>query len=292
MTTGTLDGWQVLITGGGSGIGLGCAARFLADGATVTLMGRTRERLEQAAATLDAPEGRVRLAVGDVAVEDDVAKAVAVASAVEGGGERLDVAVASAGTGTMAPVIAQDAAEFDRVMKTNLYGTLYTFKHAGGVIAGSGGGAMCAISSIAGARTHQCGSAYCASKAAIDSLVQNAADELGRANVRVNSVLPGLVETDLSQGLQDDAAMLEDYLEWHAGSPDRQAGGHRPGRALPLRPGGFLDHRRPAQRRRWPAPAPGTEVGEPGSPAVRRRHHRRPDHPERLIRSTSRTTAR
>ena len=213
MTTGTLDGWQVLITGGGSGIGLGCAARFLADGATVTLMGRTRERLEQAVATLDAPEGRVRLAVGDVAVEDDVAKAVAVASAVEGGGERLDVAVASAGTGTMAPVIAQDAAEFDRVMKTNLYGTLYTFKHAGGVIAGSGGGAMCAISSIAGARTHQCGSAYCASKAAIDSLVQNAADELGRANVRVNSVLPGLVETELSQGLQDDAAMLEDYLE-------------------------------------------------------------------------------
>lgn len=214
MTTGPLDGWQVLVTGGGSGIGLGCAARFLADGATVTLMGRSEERLRAAAERLGAPEGRVRLAPGSVTEEADVARAVAIASAVaDQGGRRLDVAVASAGTGGLAPVIAQPVEEFDRVMKTNLYGTLFTLKHAGAAIAASGGGAMCAISSIAGARTHQCGGAYNSSKAAIDMLVQTAADELGRAGVRCNSVLPGLVETELSQGLQDDAAMLEDYLE-------------------------------------------------------------------------------
>lgn len=218
MGTGILDGWQVLVTGGGSGIGLGCAARFLADGATVTLMGRTESRLQQAAESLGAPE-RVRIAVGDVAVEDDVARAVATASAVanpgaDGGDRRLDVAVASAGSGTLAPVIAQPSDEFDRVMKANLYGTMFTLKHAGAAIAGSGrGGAMCAISSIAGARTHQCGGAYSASKAGIDMLIQTAADELGRAGVRCNSVLPGLVETDLSQGLQDDPEMLEDYLD-------------------------------------------------------------------------------
>lgn len=213
MGTGILDGWQILVTGGGSGIGLGCAARFLADGATVTLMGRTESRLQQAMASLGAPE-RVRIAVGDVAVEDDVARAVAIASANEQGGKRLDVAVASAGSGTLAPVIAQPLDEFDRVMKSNLYGTMFTLKHAGAAIAGSGGGgAMCAISSIAGARTHQCGGAYSASKAAIDMLIQTAADELGRAGVRCNSVLPGLVETDLSQGLQDDPEMLEDYLD-------------------------------------------------------------------------------
>lgn len=216
MGTGILDGWQVLVTGGGSGIGLGCAARFLADGATVTLMGRTESRLQQAMESLGAPE-RVRIAVGDVAVEDDVARAVAIASANETdgkGGRRLDVAVASAGSGTLAPVIAQPLDEFDRVMKANLYGTMFTLKHAGAAIAGSGGGgAMCAISSIAGARTHQCGGAYSASKAGIDMLIQTAADELGRAGVRCNSVLPGLVETELSQGLQDDPEMLEDYLD-------------------------------------------------------------------------------
>lgn len=204
-----LTDWQVLITGGGSGIGLGCARRFLADGATVTLMGRTEARLAEAAASLGGGD-RVRTVAGDVADEDDVARAVAVASS---DGKRLDVAVASAGTGTLAPVIAQPLDEFDRVMKTNLYGTLFTLKHAGAAISRSGGGALCAISSIAGARTHQCGGAYGASKAGIDMLVQTMADELGRAKVRVNSVLPGLVETDLSQGLQDDASMLEDYLD-------------------------------------------------------------------------------
>ena len=77
----------------------------------------------------------------------------------------------------------------------------YTLKHAGQAIAESGGGALCAISSIAGLRTHKFMSAYCTSKAAVDMLVRNAADELGALNVRVNSVCPGLVETDLSQGL-------------------------------------------------------------------------------------------
>jgi NAD(P)-dependent dehydrogenase (short-subunit alcohol dehydrogenase family) len=206
---GPLAGWKVLITGGGSGIGLGCAQAFLDDGATVTIMGRTEARLAEAAASLGGGE-RVRTVAGDVADEDDVARAVAVAS---DDGERLDVAVASAGTGTMAPVIAQPLDEFDRVMKTNLYGTMFTLKHAGAVISRSGGGALCAISSIAGCRTHQCGGAYNASKAGIDMLVQTMADELGRANVRVNSVLPGLVETDLSQGLQDDDEMLRDYLD-------------------------------------------------------------------------------
>lgn len=71
---------------------------------------------------------------------------------------------------------------------------------------------MCAISSIAGARTHKWMSAYCSSKAAIDMLVRNTADELGSLNIRVNSVGPGLVITDLSAGLHGHDAMREDYL--------------------------------------------------------------------------------
>ncbi|MEE4360245.1 MAG: SDR family oxidoreductase [Pseudomonadales bacterium] len=209
MNDDRLAHWRILITGGGSGIGLGCARRFLADGASVTLMGRSRARLEAAAAGLGASE-RLRIAEGDVAVEADLERAVAIAS---DDGRRLDVAVASAGTGGLAPIVAQSLEDFDRVMRTNLNGTFLTLKHAGAAIAASGGGALCAISSIAGLRTHRFGGAYCASKAAIDMLVRNTADELGVAGVRCNSVLPGLVETDLSQALQDDPDVLADYLD-------------------------------------------------------------------------------
>lgn len=210
MSDSKLAGWRVLITGGGSGIGLACAARFLADGATVTLMGRDEGRLENAASQLDTGTGQVLLAPGDVAVEDDVRRAVATASGDQG---RLDVAVANAGMGGLAPVVRQDIQDFERLMRTNVNGTLLTYKHAGAAIAASGGGAMCAISSIAGVRTHRFMSAYCASKAAIDMLTQNTADELGIASVRCNSVCPGLVETELSQGLQDDADVFNDYMD-------------------------------------------------------------------------------
>ncbi len=210
MADGKLAGWRVLITGGGSGIGLACAARFLADGATVTLMGRDPERLAGAASNLRAEPGQVLTVSGDVAVEADVQQAVAVATGDTG---RLDVAIANAGMGGLAPVLHQDIGEFERLMRTNLNGTLLTYKHAGAAIAASGGGAMCSVSSIAGVRTHRFMGAYCASKAAIDMLTRNAADELGIAGVRCNSVCPGLVETDLSQGLQDDPDVLKDYMD-------------------------------------------------------------------------------
>jgi NAD(P)-dependent dehydrogenase (short-subunit alcohol dehydrogenase family) len=147
---------------------------------------------------------------GDAGIEADVAAAVDAAVAATG---RLDIAVANAGTGALGPVVATSDADWQRVLQTNLGGTFYTFKHAGAAIARSGGGAMCAISSIAGVRTHRYMGAYCASKAAIDMLARNTADELGGVNVRVNSVCPGLVETDLSAGLRGSDAIRDDYLQ-------------------------------------------------------------------------------
>ena len=210
-----LAGKMAFITGGGSGIGLGCAAQFLRDGASVLLFGRDANKLELARSDLksglplDHP-AQVHIHAGDVSNEVDVVAAVAAASAVLG---RLDIAVANAGTGTLAPVIATSDEHWQRVIQTNLSGTFYTFKHAGAAIARSGGGAMCAISSIAGVRTHRFMGAYCASKAAIDMLARNTADELGVANVRVNSVCPGLVDTELSAGLRQTDAIRDDYLQ-------------------------------------------------------------------------------
>ncbi|MGQ0830879.1 MAG: SDR family oxidoreductase [Microthrixaceae bacterium] len=207
-----LAGQAALITGGGSGIGLGCARHLLRDGASVTLAGRGRERLDGAAAELraEAPPGaEVRVVTCDVAMEDDVAAAVEVAAQITGG---LQICVASAGTGALAPVIAMPAEEWHRVLGINLTGAFFTLKHAGEAMVRSGGGAFVGISSIAAPLTHPFMSAYCVSKVGLEALIRTAADELGRANVRVNAVRPGIVPTELAAPLEQDPAVLADYL--------------------------------------------------------------------------------
>jgi NAD(P)-dependent dehydrogenase (short-subunit alcohol dehydrogenase family) len=207
-----LAGTSALITGGGSGIGLGGARHLLRDGASVTLVGRDQGRLDAGAAALaaDTPEGAAVLTVaGDTSSEADVQRAVAAAVEAHGG---LHWAVLSAGTGTMGPVIATPIEEWERVMATNLTGAFLAMKHAGGAIARSGGGAIVAISSIAGPLTHPFMAPYCVSKAGLETLVKNAADELGRASVRVNAIRPGLVQTELADPLLSDEQVLADYL--------------------------------------------------------------------------------
>jgi NAD(P)-dependent dehydrogenase (short-subunit alcohol dehydrogenase family) len=207
-----LSGKAAYVTGGGSGIGLASARALVRDGASVTIVGRTEAKLEAAVESLqvDTPQGAdVQYRVVDVADEDQVAASVSAASEAEGG---LHLAVAAAGTGGLAPVVVTRLSDWQRVLDTNLTGTFLTFKHAGAAIARSGGGAMCAISSVAGLRTHRHGAAYCVSKAGIDMLVRTTADELGRAGVRVNSVCPGLVDTELAAGLFAVEVVRDDYL--------------------------------------------------------------------------------
>jgi len=210
-----LSGQHFLITGGGSGIGLACAARLRADGGVVTLMGRTRQKLDAAAARLRETAGaEVRVAVGDVANEDDVTRAVTVACDATGA---LHGCVAAAGTGSFGPLLDTDRAQWDAVLATNLTGTMLTLKYAGRAMVPTGrrrgGGSIVAISSIAGVLTHRWMTAYCVSKAGLEMLVRNAADELGGAGIRVNAVRPGLVPTDLAAPLVANPPIQADYLD-------------------------------------------------------------------------------
>jgi NAD(P)-dependent dehydrogenase (short-subunit alcohol dehydrogenase family) len=180
------------------------------DGAVVTLMGRRAAKLEEARASLTSDGGpNVRIAAGDVANEADIAAAVKVASDGEGA---LDGCVAAAGTGTFGPLLDTPREQWDNVLGTNLTGAMLTIKHAARAMVSSGG-SIVTISSIAGVLTHRWMTAYCVSKAGIEMLTRNAADELGGAGIRVNSVRPGLVPTDLASGLVNNPAANADYLD-------------------------------------------------------------------------------
>src|SRR5262245_8085494 len=206
-----LEGKFALVTGGGSGIGLACARHLLRDGATVTIVGRSEDKLHQAVARLEpeAPRGAaVRMAACDVTDEAAVESAVRAASS-EG---RLDIAVANAGGGSAGPIIRMSVDEWRSTLNVNLTGTFLTVKHAGRAMA-SAGGAIVAISSIAGVLTHRFMSGYCASKAGLEMLVRCAADELGALGIRVNAVRPGLIPTDLATVLATDDVVVADYLD-------------------------------------------------------------------------------
>ena len=202
-----LEGYAALVTGGGSGIGLGAARRLVADGAAVTICGRTQERLEQAAKELGE---NAQWIVADVT--DEAATKAAVAAACEATG-KLDVVVACAGGSLhMGPLVLADVEAFRATVDLNVTGTFLALKHAAPVMARNGGGSFIAVSSIAGVLTHRYLGAYCIGKAGIDMLVRVAADELGASNVRVNAVRPGLVDTDMVAMITAGGDVLDDYL--------------------------------------------------------------------------------
>jgi NAD(P)-dependent dehydrogenase (short-subunit alcohol dehydrogenase family) len=209
-----MEGMTALVTGGGSGIGLGCATRFAADGAHVTIAGRTEARLVQAVeaiAQVAAAGASARYVVCDVTEESDVERAVAAAAERTG---KLDVLFACAG-GSLhgGPIVASDAGAWRATVDLNLVGTFLCIKHAAPVMMRGGGGSIIGMSSIAGHTTHRFMSAYCASKAGIEMLVKCAADELGEHNIRVNAVQPSAIDTELMSFITAGGPILDSYYE-------------------------------------------------------------------------------
>jgi NAD(P)-dependent dehydrogenase (short-subunit alcohol dehydrogenase family) len=208
-----LSGQAAFITGGGTGIGLACARHLVRDGATVTIAARREDRLQEAAAELEseaAAGATVHWVTCDVSDESSVEAAVAKAAEPLGG---LHLAVASAGTGAATPLVRMPLTDWNLVLTTNLTGVFLTVKHAGIAIGRAGGGAIATISSLAGHVTHRYMAAYCASKAGVDMLTRVAADELGELGIRVNSVQPSLVDTELAAVLTGTEDIKQDYLQ-------------------------------------------------------------------------------
>lgn len=189
---GKLEGRTALVTGGGTGIGYGCARELAAEGARVTLAGRRAQVLEDAAKRLRSEGFDVATVACDITQEEPVHHAVEVARR----GGNLDVLVANAGSGFPGAILQVGAEAWDYCMKLNVTGTALCIKHAGLVMKDQGGGSIVAISSTSGTKVQPWLAPYVVSKRALDMLVRCAAVELAPHGIRVNSVQPGYVPTE------------------------------------------------------------------------------------------------
>ncbi|MBB5854338.1 SDR family NAD(P)-dependent oxidoreductase [Amycolatopsis umgeniensis] len=193
-----LDGKIALVTGGTRGIGLATARALAEAGATVVLTGRDETKAKEAAAAAGAASG---LAL-------DVTDAKAVSTLVRGVAKehgKLDIVVANAGImeDALLGMIREELV--DTTLSTNVAGTLHTVQAAARAMMRKKTGAIVVLASIVGEHGSAGQTVYAASKAAVANIARSAAKELGRSGIRVNAVAPGVIETDLTSGLTEDA---------------------------------------------------------------------------------------
>jgi NAD(P)-dependent dehydrogenase (short-subunit alcohol dehydrogenase family) len=185
---GRLENKVAIVTGAASGIGKATAALFRAEGAEVI------------AADMAAGEG---VLAADAGSEPDVRRLIDAAVADHG---RLDVFFANAGiSGGLASIFEQSPEDWEQILRVNLIGPFLAIKHAAPVMRQGGGGSIICTASVAGIRAGAGGPAYSASKAGVINLVKVAASQTAGANIRVNAICPGLIETGMTKTIYDNA---------------------------------------------------------------------------------------
>lgn len=203
-----LDGKVALITGAAKGQGAAAARLFAEEGARVVLADVLDAEGEAVAAGIRAGGGAALYRHCDVAREDDVRTCVA--AAVERFGA-LHVLYNNAGIVRYGrPIVALEAADWDRVLAVNLRGPFLCAKHAAPHLMAAGGGSIINVSSHGAYQASQVGIAdYGASKGGIISLTLYMAAEFGAHGVRANVICPGPIRTDFNAQFLGDPQMLE-----------------------------------------------------------------------------------
>lgn len=187
----------VLITGALSGIGRATAFAFAKTGASIVVSGRNEAVGQLLQAQLREVGAQADFVPADVRDEDAVRNLV---DHTLERFERLDVAVNNAGTeGEMGTIASQTVGNFRHTFDTNVLGTLLSLKYELPVMSTQRSGSIINISSIAAKVGFAEASVYVASKHAIDGLTKSAALEVAHLGVRVNSIAPGPVQTDMME---------------------------------------------------------------------------------------------
>jgi NAD(P)-dependent dehydrogenase (short-subunit alcohol dehydrogenase family) len=183
----------VLVTGGSTGLGLAIAHEFAGQGAHVVITGRRQEQLSAALAALGV---RASAIAADVSKASDLA---ALFSQIKSTHGRIDVLVANAGMGELAPLGEITEALFDRVFNTNVRGVTFTVQGALPLM--GNGGSIVIIGSTASINPGPGLSVYGATKAAVRALVRSWILDIKGSGVRINLLSPGPVDTDSLRNL-------------------------------------------------------------------------------------------
>lgn len=186
------EGQTAIVTGGSSGIGLATAQRLATEGARVVLLARNEEKLRTALATLPG--------TGHEAHAIDVLQEEAVTAFAKSLRERLGqvhIAICCAGAHAVRPLAVSKAKNFEELYQQNVVSSVNIIRALLRVFA-SEGASVVLVSSVAGLRGAAAAAAYSAAKGALLSLGRSLAAELAPRRVRVNCVVPGVVETSMS----------------------------------------------------------------------------------------------
>jgi len=202
-----LEQQVAIVTGAASGIGLACARRYAAEGATVIGIDR------QACAEWDSV---VKLAPASRLHQADVTDAAALQSIVTEAVYqlgRIDILLTAAGVGDGGPVNMLEEQVWDRVMDINLKGTFLSIKAVLDPMMSRRSGSIITIASVEGINGTEGGSAYNASKGGVVLLSKNVAIDYGRMGIRCNAICPGFIDTPLLNSVMDSLPAFKNDIQ-------------------------------------------------------------------------------
>jgi len=194
------------VTGAAGGIGVATAERFAAEGARLVLTDADGERAGRLAGKIgELASGRAQ----DVTSEDAWSETVAWALEQHG---QIDVLVNNAGVFLAEPLVSTTLEQFNKVLDVNVVGVFLGMRAVAAHMSSRGSGSIVNVSSLAGLTGGPLLSAYAASKWAVRGMTKVAARELARGGVRVNSVHPGQIDTDMNTRQREATPELIDRL--------------------------------------------------------------------------------
>lgn len=210
---GRLDGRVALVTGGSRGIGQAIAAAYAREGAKVVITSRKEDGLDNAAAEILEQTGQ---AVHPIAAHVGKADQLeALFSRIDDEIGIVDVLVNNAATNPyFGPMMGLEWPAWDKTFEVNLKGTWALSREVAKRLVGAGrGGSVINMSSIWGLRGAPWQGAYAMTKAAMISLTRTLALEWGPANIRVNAIAPGLVDTKFASAIVENDAMVKMFVD-------------------------------------------------------------------------------
>ncbi len=222
-----LTGKIAIVTGAAQGIGKGVALEYAKNGADIAILDINADRLAETAKEIEALGSKCYLGVGDVSNEE-VVKGFVENVAAEFG--KIDILTHCAGILRSCAIVDQDVKDWDTVVAVNLRSSFLFGKYVGQQMKKQGNGAMVMIDSCASKTAEAFNAVYCASKAGVRLMAQALALELAEFGVRVNSIAPGTINTDMIQRCLHDRAPLygltfEEYLhQFNEDTPLRRMG--------------------------------------------------------------------